>query len=169
MAAVVDLVGVKNAIKSLLDTANTTTASPIYLSNGLTNKVQKVLTVHPLMVMPQASYYPFVTCYVTDKSIQSSGMAANALTVKRKAELSIDVVGGVWCNNVTDDTKDAGDDQILYLMENVEMALRAATAETFTGKITFETPDRCQYFTSPLNEENSVRAGILTLKATVYY
>lgn len=168
MAAVVDLVGIKNAIKTILTTANTTTASPD-LSATLSTRVNGILTVNPIMIMPQASLYPFVSCYISDKRISGQDIAASMSGAKRFADVMVDVMGAVWSNNCSDYTKDDGDDQINYLMENVEIVLRGATAETINGKVTFSIPDGCKYFQGILDESNSVKAGILTLKARVYY
>ena len=68
MAAVVDLNGIKSTLKTLFDTANTTTASPVDLSNNMTQRVKRVLTVNPEQIPPQASFFPFVTSYITSKS-----------------------------------------------------------------------------------------------------
>jgi hypothetical protein len=66
MAVRVDLNGIKTQIKVLLDSENTTGASIIDLSSGLANskRVQKILKVNPEMIVPQASFFPLVTCYI---------------------------------------------------------------------------------------------------------
>ena len=80
MASRVDLNGIKTELKSLFDTANTTTASPIDLSSNLSNskRVNKVLTIHPEMILPQASLFPLVTCYIDSKTIKRLDIANSA-------------------------------------------------------------------------------------------
>lgn len=167
MAAVVDLNGIKTTLKALFDTANTTTASPVDLSNSMTQRVKRVLTVNPEQIPPQASFFPFVTCYITSKNISNDDIAKDQLSTKRKAEVSIDVVGAVFNQNQTDVNKDPADTDINYLMENVELVLRSDY--NISGKVKWQKPSDVQYYTSVLDARNHIRAGILKLTATVLY
>lgn len=167
MATRADLNGIKTELKSIFDAANTTTASPIDLSSGLANqRVQKVLTVHPDMIRPQASFYPFVTCYIEDKSTDSDQISGNQLNMKRTADIKIKIVGAVYNQNFTDATKDPADNDINYLMENVELVLRSSP--NLNGKVSWQRPDGCVYFTMS-DQKNNVRCGVLTLSAKVHY
>jgi hypothetical protein len=168
MAAVVDLNGIKDEIKTLLDSANTTTASPIDLSNGLVNgRVKKVLTVNPEQIPPQASFFPFVTSYIKSKNIEQSSIAKDQLNGKRKAEITLEIVGGVFNQNQISVTKDPADTDINTLMENVEYVLR--TSPNLSGKVLWQKAVDVQYFTSVIDARNHIRAGVMTVTALVYY
>lgn len=167
--AVVDFVGIKDTLKSIFDAANTTTASPIDLSSNLSNskRVQKVMTVHPDMIRPQASFYPFVTCYIDNKNITSKQIAANQLNAKRESDVSIKIVGAVFNQNMTDVTKDPADNDINYLMENIEQVLRANPS--LSGKVLWQAPETVEYFSAQIDQHNNIRCGVLTLSAKVHY
>lgn len=165
--SVADLNGIKDELKSIFDTANTTTASPIDLSSGMTKRVLKVLTVNPDLIKPQASFYNFVTCYIKDKSIVRDQIAGTQLAAKRESDVSIEIVGAVFNQNFTDVTKDPADNDINLLMENIEQVLRSNP--TINGKVKWQGPQNVSYFSSNLNQNNNVRIGILTLSAKVFY
>lgn len=167
MAARADLVGIKNRIKTIFDAANTTTASTIDLSSDLTRRVQRVMTIHPQMIPIQASFYPVVTCYVSDKSIDQDDIASDQLNAKRRAKINIDVVGAVFNQNMTDVDKDPADTDINYLMENVELILR--TDPSFNGLVKWQRPQSVQYYTTALDEQTHIRAGILSIQASIFY
>lgn len=169
MAAVVDLNGIKTELQSIFNSANTTTASPIDLSNSLTRRVQKVLSVHPEMIPVQASWYPFVTCYVRSKSVDhaKSDIGVDQLQAKRKATINIDVVGAVFNQNTLANDKDPADTDINYLMENVEYVLR--TNPTLNSKVKWQLSNDISYYTAALNTTTHVRAGVLSLSATIFY
>lgn len=167
MAAVIDLNGIKNDLKTLFDTANTTTASPVDLSNGLTQRVKKVLTVHPDYIRPQASFFPFVTCYMVSKEITRDDIAVTQLQAKREANITFEIVGGVFNQNQTDVTKDPADTDINYLMENVELVLRSNY--NINTKIKWQRPESVSYYNLPLDATNHIRAGILRITAKVIY
>lgn len=166
MAAVVDLNGILDSIASHLTSANTTTASPVDISNGMSTRVQFVGTVHPMRVMIQPSKYPFVTCYMVSKSIQGGDIATSQIQAKRWGEVTIEVVGAVWNNNISTITQDPADRDCNKLMENVELSLR--NLPNISGKVTWQVPEGTKYYDSVM-EENHLRAGILTLTGKVYY
>jgi len=168
MASVVDLKGIKDNIKSILDAANlTTTASPVYLSQSMTQKVQKVLTIHPEKIPLQASIFPCVTCHIIEKSKTSSDIAKDQLSIKRKAEVTIEVIGFVFNQNYKIFTEDPADNDINYLMENIELALRAN--ENLNSKLCWQDFSSTKYYSVPLEEETHMRAGILTLNGIIFY
>lgn len=167
MASRVDLKGIKDQLKSIFETANTTTASPIDLSSDLTKRIQKVLTVHPQMIPIQASFYPCVTCYIDAKDIKSDDVASSQLNSKRKATIPIQVIGSVWNQNMTSVTEDPADNDINYLMENVELILRSN--HNLNNKVLWQIPSNVRYYIGSIDEQTHLRAGILTLNATVYY
>lgn len=167
MAAVIDLNGIKNDLKTLFDTANTIGASPVDLSNNMSQRVKKVLTVHPDFIRPQASFFPFVTCYIISKTIVRDDIAKDQLSAKREAEIDFEVVGGVFNQNMTDATKDPADQDINYLMENVELILRSNY--NINTKIKWQRPESVSYYSLPLDATNHIRAGVLKIRAKVFY
>lgn len=169
MAARADLNGIKSSILSILTTANTTTASPIDLSAGLSNskRVVKVLKVNPERIAPQASFFPLVTCYVESKAMRRDDIAKDQLNVKRRATVEIKVVGSVWNNNFNSLTEDPADEDINYLMENIELILRSD--HTLQGKVTWQKSVDCKYYTTMLDEQTHLRSGVLSLEAEVFY
>lgn len=169
MASRVDLNGIKESIQNLLIAANTTTASPIDLSSGLANsrRVQQVLKIHPEKIPLQASFFPAVTCYVTDKSIKSMDIASSQESAKRRATIQVEVVGAVWNNNLSTVDEDPADEDINYLMENIELIFRSNY--NLSGKVTWQQARACRFYTSVLDEQTHLRAGILSLECEVYY
>ncbi len=173
MAARVDLNGIKSELKVIFDAANTTTAVaiglPIDLSQDLLNskRVQRVMTTHPEMITPQASFYPLVTSYVLDKDVVGADIRSNQLLGQRNADVLIGVVGAVWNSNIVTVDTDPADTDINYLMENIELVLRGNP--NLNGKVKFQRPLSIKYYTYPLNQQTHIRYGILTLTAKVLY
>jgi hypothetical protein len=162
----VDLNNLKEQIQSLLQTANTTTASRD-LSTGLETRVQRVLKVNPSRIPIQASWYPFVTIYIDAKDIELQGIAVNQQNAKRRADVSVKVVGAVWNSTVTDEEVDPADEDCEDLLENIEEILRANP--TLAGSATWSYPEGVAYHSANLDEETHIRAGILTLRTTIFY
>lgn len=169
MGARCDLEGIKEHIQNLFISANTTTGSPIDLSSNLTKRVQKVLKVHPAMIKPQASFYPYVTCYIAGKApdITKSAIAIDQLTPKRMANLTVNVVCGVYNQNMASVDEDPADKDINYLAENAEFILRSS--HDFSGLVKWQFPTNVEYYTGTLDQQTHLRAAIITLQATVYY
>lgn len=167
MAVVCDLNGIKTQIAALFTAANTTTASPVYLSNGMTTKVNKILKLNPNMIPPQISFYPFVTCYVTKKTVVSASMAKDQLSGQRKAQIEMEVVGGILNQNFSTDTEDPADEDITLLMENIELTLRGSP--NLNSTVLWQVPREVSYYSAAINETTHLRAGILTLEGTVFY
>jgi hypothetical protein len=166
MAARTDLNGIKTAIKALFDAANTTTASPIDLSSNVAKRVQKVLTVHPEFIRPQASFFPFVTCYVDEKQIDADQIAGNQLNANRMSDLTINIVGAVFNANLNTVTDDPADTDINYLMENIELVLRSSP--NLSGTVKWQRPTGINYFSNQ-DLKGHIRYGVLSLTAKVNY
>lgn len=169
MASVVDLTGIKTQIQTNLLAANTTTASPVYLSNGLasSNKVKSVLKVNPAMIKLQASLFPVVTCYVTNKNPRNDDIAVNQLSARREATITVEVCGAVWNSNFTSIDKDPADDDVNILMENIELTLR--NDPQLNGKVKWQKPVEVKYYSAGLDDQTHLRYGILTLECRVFY
>jgi len=124
MAARVALNTIKEYIQSLFQSNNTTTASVIDLSANLSQRVRGILKINPEMLPVQASLYPLVTCYIDSKDIKGGDIATNQLNSKRRATVNIGVVGAVFNQNCTNYEEHPSNEDINYLMENVELILR---------------------------------------------
>lgn len=169
MAARCDLNGIKDALMALFAAANTTTASPIDLSSGLSSRVKKVSSVHPEMIPFQASHWPYVTCYIDSKTInlERTDIAKDQLSNKRAANVNIMVVGGIWNQNLKDQAIDPADKDINYLMENVELVLRSSP--NLGGAVKWQMPEAIEYYSGKINETVHLRGGILKLSASIFY
>jgi len=167
MASVIDLVGIKSAIKTILSDANTVGASPVDLSNGMSQRVKSFYTVNPELIPTQNTLWPYVTTYIGSKSINSDDIAKTQLDTKRKSELEIFIIAGLYNNSFSDKTKDPADDDINYLMENIEIIMRSNY--NLNAKVSWPKPSRVEYYSGKLNEQAHVRFGILTINAIVYY
>lgn len=158
---------IKNGLKDIFDSANTTTGSPIDLSLNLTNRVKKVLTVHPDYIYPQASFFPCVTSYVVEKDIKSDQIGKSQLNTKRRSQVVIEIVGAVFNQNQTDITKDPADNDVNNLMENIEQILRGNY--NISGLVNWQKPESVRYYSAQINATNHIRAGVLRLTAEVFY
>jgi len=170
MATIVDLNAMLENIQTVLENANTTTASPIDLSSNLSSasgRVKQIYKVHPNRIRPEGNVMPFITCFVTGKSMEDQTIAKSQLNLKRKGTVSVDIVGAIWNTTFQTADTDPADADIHYLMENVELALRGA--ENLSSSVLWQMPSEVKYYDSALDEQTNLRCGVLTLKATVYY
>ena len=162
----VDLNNIKTQFKSIMDSANTTTAD-YDLSTGLGERVQKVLKVNPLKIPIQTSFFPYVTIYPDSKEIELTSIAKNQQTGKRWGEISFNVVGAVWDQLISDLTADDADEEIETLMENVEEVLRRNFKLNDAVKWTL--PESTAYHTLPLDERTHMRVGLFSIVAKLEY
>ena len=162
-----DLVGIMNNLQYIFEQANTTTASPIDLSYGLDVRVQKVLAINPDLLPIQASFYPAVTCRISSKDVTGADINRNQLLARRQVEVMIEVFGLIFNNTIPDKTRDQASEQIYRLMENIELILRADP--TLGGKVLFQVPVGCEFFSPSLDSKTIARAGILSVKARIQY
>lgn len=160
------LSNIKTQIKSILDGANSSGASPINLSNSLTTAVVKVYKVNPYHIPIQNSHFPAITVYFDGKSVDLQTFAKDMATGKRIGNITIKVAGFVWVDTCNDVTQDPADDEIEKLMENIEEVLR--TYHTFNGTVNWSKPTKCEY-SDVLGENVHMRVGVLTLEANVFY
>lgn len=167
MAVRADLNGILDRLKTIFDAANTTTASPVDLSSGMSRRVQKVLTVNPELVWPQATFFPFVTSFIDEKVIEGASISHSQLDESRRASVTLTVVGGVFNQNITDVTKDQTDRDAHLLMENIELTLR--NDPSLSGLVKWQRPESVKYFSGRVQENSHLRAGYLTLKAWLFY
>lgn len=162
----VNIGAIKTQFKSILDTANTTTASAD-LSSGMTKRVQKVLKVNPSLIPPQASFYPWVTISTNRKEVEHTTIAKDQITGKRMSEISFNVVGAVWEDVLVDVTQDPGDENIEKLMENIEEVVRRNFK--LNNTVSWSKTNDVTYHSLPIEEQTHLRVGVMTLTCRVDY
>lgn len=160
---------VKEYIQTMMIAANTTTGTPIDLSHGLSNakRVQTVWKIHPEMILPQASLFPLVTCYIDSKDIARMDIAKTQLASKRRAKIKVKIVGSLWNNNFATADEDPADEDINHLMENIELIMRGDPS--LSGVVNWQLANGCRYYTSILDEQTHLRSGILDLDCEIFY
>jgi hypothetical protein len=167
----VDLSGIKNAVQNILETANTTTGSPIDLSDSLTHRVQKVLQINvESMPQPQPSYFPFITMFFDSKEVVQQDIAASKLNGRMRGDLDLKVVGFVWVDNMNTANfgkKDLADNECEQLMENIEQVLRSDPS--LAGKAINSKTEAVSYHSYPVSEGAHMRAGVMTFKIRTMY
>lgn len=157
---------IKTQFKSILDTANTTTAA-YDLSSGMTKRVQKVLKVNPSLISPQASFIPWVTISTDRKSVEHSTIAKDQLTGKRTGLVSFSVVGCVWEDIFSTVDVDPADENIEKLMENIEEVLRRNYR--LNNSVDWTKTEEVSYHSLPIDEQTHMRVGVLNLTCRVQY
>lgn len=165
----VDIDGIKGAIKTILDAANTTTGSPIDLSNGLATRVQRVMMVHPSYIPIQPSFFPVITVYPLSKKIsqQTMGHAGTQRSALRKSELTLAIVAASYEPFFTNINEDQGAENTEQLLENIEEVLRSNV--DLNSTCSWAIPSDVTYDVIPLSEEAHLRTGAITLDVTIYY
>lgn len=166
----VALTSIKSSIQSALETANTTTGSPIDLSDSLTSRVQKVLQINVDRIPIQPSFYPCITMFYDGKAISLQDIAGSLLTGRRRAEIDLKVVGIVWIDNMNTanfEYKDLADNECEQLMENIEQVLR--NDPTLGGNALWSKSTDVTYHSYQVSEDAHMRAGILNHRITVQY
>jgi len=162
---------IKSSVQSILDTANTTTGSPIDLSASLTSRIRQVLQINvELMPQPQPSFYPCVTMFYDSKQVTLQDIAGSMLTGRRRAEIDLKIVGIVWIDNMNTTNfqyKDLADNECEQLMENIEQVLR--NDPTLGGNALWSRTVDCSYHNYPVSESSHMRAGVMTHKIAVMY
>ncbi len=162
----INLGGIKTQFKSIMDTANTTTAA-FDLSSGLNTRVRKVLKVNPARIQPQASFFPWVTVFVDRKAVEHTTIAKDQITARRAGEVALSVVGAVWEPVITDVTADAADDNIETLMENVEEIVRRNFK--LNNTVNWSKVEDVAYHSFPLDEQTHMRVGVMRITCRVDY
>lgn len=166
--AQLDINGILDSIETILTAANTTTASPVDLSANCTNRVSKVMArINPDIIPPQASFFPFVTCFAERKTIELKGIVKNQASAKRMSELEILVACGMINANITDATDDPSLKDLYYLTENVEEILRSN--DTLTNEVDWQMPTEVQYGNILISDEEHIRLGLIRYTAKIYY
>lgn len=161
---------IKTQVQSVLDTANTTTASPLDLSSNLAKRVQQVLQINVERIPIQPDFYPCVTMFYDSKSVNLQDMASSMVLGKRKADVDLKIVGIVWNDDINTSNfqyKDLSDNECEQLMENVEQVLR--NDPTFSNNVLWSKTTEVSYHTYSVSEGSNMRAGIMNFRLTVMY
>lgn len=168
MASVVDIKGIKDQIKSNLDTENTSGSSVRDLSENMSSRVKKIFTVNPEMLPIQSTFYPCVTIFTERKTPTNQTIAKDQLSARRQCDLLVIVSGMIYNPNfITDITEDPADDDCEYLMENIEYILR--NDPTLSGKVKWQNPIDITYHSSPVSEQSHLRVGVMELYLKLHY
>lgn len=172
-----NLYSIKESIQTVLANANTTTASPVDLSANLwgadtetSRRVQTIRKVNPDKIPTQANLFPFVTVFVEGKEISQRTIAGSQAQGKRMAEVDFKVMGVVFNDNLVNQDEDPADNDIEYLMENIEHICRSNPTFGNSLVITSMT-ESVEYYRGQLieNQNTHVRAGVLTLRVKTDY
>jgi len=165
----IDINNIKTQIKSILEAANTTTASQD-LSSGLSKRVQRVLKVHPARIPIEAVSIPWVTIFTDAKEVDIDliGHGSNSrVNTTRKAEVFINIVGAVMNPIFTDIENDLASEEVEDLMENIEHILRANF--NLNSSVQYHYPVRTDFFEDIYEEETLFRAGVLEISCKIFY
>lgn len=166
--AKINIPSIKAEIKSILDTNNTTTSSFLDLSDGMSKRVLQVATLNPEKYMIQATKYPAVTIYTSQKPIEPKTIAKNQVNGKRLARLTFTIVGMVWNQNFSSDIfADPSDDDLENLMENIEQILR--NYPDLNASVNWQIPNNVTYHSANIDEESHFRVGLMDIETTIYY
>lgn len=176
-----DLNSLKEQIQAILQTANDAGATRD-LSSGLANRVQRVLKINPNRIPVQADWYPYVTIFIDQKSVEMQDFGGSQMNAKRKGEISVKIAGVVVNSLLADAEVDEADDDCESLMENIEEILRAnpqlggsAVGSAVVGSsqvgpiVSWSYPTKVTYHNATLAEGVHIRAGMLDLTVAVFY
>ena len=161
---------IKTAVQSILETANTTTGSPIDLSDALAARVKKVLQINVEKIPIQPSFFPCLTMFYEAKTINLLDMAGSMLDGRRRADVNLKIVGLVWIDNMNSasfELKDLADNEIEQLMENAEQVLRKDP--TLNGNALWSKSTDVTYHNYAVSEDAHMRAGIMSFTVSVLY
>ena len=165
----VSITNIKTQIKSILDSANTTTGSPIDLSANLDTRVQQVLKVHPAKIYIDPGSFPFVSVFTENKDIeqQTMGHKGNQTSALRRADLTLSIAAAVQEPLIETVKADESDENVETLMENIEEVLRANV--NLNSSVTWAIPSNVAYHQEPWDEQTIIRGALMSLECTVYY
>ena len=167
MATQLNLNQIKENVQTFLQDANTATADA-YLSESMVTPVQSILKTNPERIRPDATDFPFITVFITGKNIEKQDMSRNDAIGKRWGTVQLRLVAGVWNDSYKNRDEDPADNEIEYLMENIELVLR--NQDNFlAGNTTIQTPGNVEYFTHMMEEENHLRVGVMDYEVKLLY
>jgi len=167
-SSTINIPNIKEQIRFALDTNNTTTSSVLDLSASMSKRVQKVLTLNPENIRPQASLFPAVCIYTDSKTVTPVTMAKDQINGKRVGKIKIQLVGMVWNDNFASNVfNDPADDDIERLMENTEKVLRHY--HDLDSVVKWQIPTDVTYHSASFDEQTHFRVAFLDMEITVFY
>lgn len=165
----VDINAIKEAIKTILLTANTTTAS-VDLSRNLdsSRRVKEVLKTNIERIPIQDSCWPYVSVFTDMLDPKDQDIAKNQATGRRKGDLYLKVAAGVWNDNFETIDEDPADEDLENLMGNIEDILRNNT--TLNNTVLWQSPGKVTYHSLVnVKEDAHLRIGIMDLHVRILY
>lgn len=161
----IDISAIKTSIKSILDTANTTTAA-VDLSGGLSTRIRSVQKIHPLRIAQQPSLIPCVTITTDSKTVKPLTIGNQSVGL-REAIMGFDIIGITYEPFITNNYEDQGSENCERLMENIEEILRNNV--TIQSNVAWHFPANVQYDEIRLDEQSHLRAGIMRIECKIHY
>lgn len=161
-----NIVGIKDAFKTVLDAANSSGAA-YDLSMSLTSRVANVLTRSMNSEMFNADVLPCVTIYTDKKVVTNAGMCNTQLLAKRQAAVSFQIAAVLENHNYSTIDKDAANDDIEKLMENIEEVLRRN--DTLNGTVLRQSVTNVTYHDWGRSEQEHYRIGIMDVDVIQFY
>jgi len=166
-SSILNINDIRDKIQTVLNDANTTTASPVDLSSGLYERINKVCKFNPSDIEPQTSWFPCVSIHIDSKEITPAGIAVNQLISSRKATLSFKIIGMIYYNLVSNPEDNLPEEEITTLMENIELILKSNA--TLDGLVLYQVPTGVDYWTQPYSDTDMLRVGEMSLEAVMHY
>ena len=118
-AGAIDIPNIKEQVRWILDTNNTTTSSVLDLSASMSKRIQQIQKVNPENIALQATLLPAVTVFTKGKTVESRTIARNQVEGKRESKLTLSVAGMVWNQNFSADINNDPADQDLEYQNEV--------------------------------------------------
>ena len=162
-----NIVGIKAAFKTVLDAANTTTAS-VDLSLSLScGRINTIATKSPNSDMFGSDVLPAIAIFTDRKEVTMQDIVRDPRLAKRKATVDFSVAGIIWNSDYSTIEGNSADDDIEKLMENIEDVLR--DNPTLNGTVLSQHPTDVTYHNLSLSEEQHYKVGIATFQCVKYY
>lgn len=162
-----DINGIIEATQTILETANTTTASPLDLSSGLTNRVANIVKFSPVYINAQRDKIPAIHVWLESKDIDFKDISINQLNGRREGTLQIKVAGFVAMTNYITQDVNQSEQEVRILMENIEQVLRSN--DKLSNTVDRQRITNVTYFDLPYTDEVNFKAAVLSMEAKKYY
>lgn len=163
-----DLNGLKDKLQSVLQTANTTTASTD-LSDGLDSRVRFISKKNPDMVFTQATHHPSIHIYPDNKDITSVDIVKDQTSARRGGVYNMNIMGIYQDFNTENNDEDKAMKNLIAMMENVEQIYREDPTLGGTTGVRYQQPTGVQYGLAGYDEEAYFRVGVLSLQVKIFY
>lgn len=169
-AGTIDIGNLKEQIRYVLYTNNTTTGAPVSdLSANMVKRVPEnsIFKFNPEKLPIDAAPLPAVYVFTDKKSIQQKTISKDQVHGKREAEVSFTIVGAVWNQTMNNILEDPADKDLENLMENIELILRSYP--TLGNYTRWQFPTDVTYHSLSYDEKAHLRLAMMALQCKVYY